>query len=362
MTISSPNCLAIQLTNFSAGVQAWDSAVAINRNNQDNIVVSYGLIDFNNFTFPPCRAVSFDGGKTWGNGSPYVYTAFVGSIAGNILTVTDMLAGSLSVGDILYTDEAFPPLTGIVPGTVITGFQTGTGGVGTYTVNIVQTVQSVLIVAGQPLNGPIQIVAGYSGGFGDARGVSADKFGNIWYGSSSAFDALGNTPYEPLFAASSDGGVTFEVVYTLPAPPDLILDQYDYPQYCFGGDGLGNYGLWFQASIFNQVAATGDAYPTVGFIPITGLGSFGTPSFTALPGFTNAQLESDLTASADGRLWLHSGPWIGGQGPNASPYTYIQPSTFVFKSPGAQDVNYAGPWNFNSSNANFVSIFWTFLS
>lgn len=61
----------VQLTNFPPGVQAWDTAVAINRSNPSNIVVSYGLVDTTTpaphftSTDPSCRAVSFDGGKTW---------------------------------------------------------------------------------------------------------------------------------------------------------------------------------------------------------------------------------------------------------------------------------------------------------
>ena len=48
----------------------WDTAVAINRTNSNNIVISYGLIDFNSpgdgLPFSTvCAAVSFDGGQTW---------------------------------------------------------------------------------------------------------------------------------------------------------------------------------------------------------------------------------------------------------------------------------------------------------
>ena len=59
----------INLTNFKAsGFQAWDTAVAINRMNPKNIVVSYLLINYNNGTALPYRAVSLDGGMTWKNG------------------------------------------------------------------------------------------------------------------------------------------------------------------------------------------------------------------------------------------------------------------------------------------------------
>ena len=350
----------VQLTNLPANVIAWDTAVAINRNNPDNIVVSYGVIDHTdpNIPAPTCRAVSFDGGKTWP--AAWQYTAFTGSITGTTLTVTDVAFGALQVGDIIYTYEAFLPAAGIIAGTTITAFGTGTGGVGTYTVSISQDVPSVYTIANPPLNGQIPILPAYSTGFGDCRGVSSDKFGNIWYGATIFFDQFGNLVNQPVFAVSTDNGATFNVIFTAPTPPANTL--YDYPQFTFGGDGLGNYGLWFQSSIFNQTPGTGDAYPNVGFIPIMGLGNFGTPTLTALTGLTNVQLECDLAASADGKLWLFSGPEIGGQGPNQAPYNYVLPNTLVFKSPGAQDINYAGPWDFGLANDNTEQYFGLFTS
>lgn len=345
----------VQLTNLPAGVIAWDTAVAINRNNPDNIVVSYGVIDYvdPDVAAPPCRAVSFDGGKTWP--AAWEYTAFTGSITGNTLTVTNMAFGSIAVGDVLYTDNAFGT-TGVAPGTIVTAFQTGTGGVGTYTVNIAQTVQSTYILAGPLLNGPLQIVPGDSDGFSDCRGVSSDKFGNIWYSTSIFLDPAEDFTGQPTFAVSTDNGVTFDVVYTLPVPPTDFF--WDYPQICFGGDGLGNYGMWFTAVFSALITGVGgDCIPNVGFIPITGLGSFGTPTITALTGLTNAQIESDVAASADGKLWLQAGPWIGASSPSSSPYTFIQPSTIVFKSPGAQDLNYAGPWDVHNANGSGVQYF-----
>ena len=90
---------------------AWDTAVAINRTDPKNIVVSYGVLDHN--VSPDgaqaYRAVSFDGGLTW------------------------------------------------------------------------------------PQNGPLNIQpTGNPSNFGDNRGVSSDKFGNIWYSTTNEFDAFGN--------------------------------------------------------------------------------------------------------------------------------------------------------------------------
>ena len=60
----------IQLTDLPANTMVWDTAVAINRTNKNNIVVSYGLLNFNTSTSETCRAVSFDGGKTWPENGP----------------------------------------------------------------------------------------------------------------------------------------------------------------------------------------------------------------------------------------------------------------------------------------------------
>lgn len=57
-----------QLTNLTQSYyQTFDNAVAINRQDPNNIVVSYGVGDASNFNgpLPGYRAISFDGGKTW---------------------------------------------------------------------------------------------------------------------------------------------------------------------------------------------------------------------------------------------------------------------------------------------------------
>ena len=69
---------------------------------------------------------------TWriSNPSTAIFTA---SISGTTMTVTQVSSGVLAVGQSVYG-------IGITPETVITALGTGTGGVGTYTVNISQTV------------------------------------------------------------------------------------------------------------------------------------------------------------------------------------------------------------------------------
>jgi hypothetical protein len=69
---------------------------------------------------------------------------FVGSISGNILTVTSINSGAIALGQSISG-------TGITAGTTITAFGSGAGGnvneTGTYTVNISQTVASTTINA-----------------------------------------------------------------------------------------------------------------------------------------------------------------------------------------------------------------------
>jgi hypothetical protein len=67
-------------------------------------------------------------------------TYVTGSISGTTLTITAVTAGSLQVGSVLDG-------TGVLPGTTITALGTGTGGTGTYTVNISQSVVSTTLTS-----------------------------------------------------------------------------------------------------------------------------------------------------------------------------------------------------------------------
>jgi hypothetical protein len=70
---------------------------------------------------------------------------FTGSISGTTLTVSAVASGSLAVGQVISD------LTGLLAvTTTITSFGTGAGGVGTYSVNISQSVTSEAMTASQP--------------------------------------------------------------------------------------------------------------------------------------------------------------------------------------------------------------------
>ena len=71
---------------------------------------------------------------TWRISNPLA-AQFIGSTATTVLTVTSINSGTLAVGQQLFG-------IGVSPQTVITALGTGTGGVGTYTINISQTITS----------------------------------------------------------------------------------------------------------------------------------------------------------------------------------------------------------------------------
>jgi hypothetical protein len=71
---------------------------------------------------------------TWRISSPSS-AVFTGSTSGTTLTVTAMTNGALAVGQVLFG-------VGVTQETVITALGTGTGGTGTYTINLSQTIAS----------------------------------------------------------------------------------------------------------------------------------------------------------------------------------------------------------------------------
>lgn len=71
-----------------------------------------------------------------------------GTISGSVLTITAVTSGALAVGSTVTTAGLPTASTYISGGTYITSFGTGSGGVGTYNINISQTVTSTTIFSG----------------------------------------------------------------------------------------------------------------------------------------------------------------------------------------------------------------------
>jgi hypothetical protein len=71
--------------------------------------------------------------------------AFTGSIAGTTLTVTNITAGTITIGQTLADTTG-----ALLAGTTVTGYGTGVGGVGTYSVSASQTVASESMTSTSP--------------------------------------------------------------------------------------------------------------------------------------------------------------------------------------------------------------------
>jgi hypothetical protein len=89
------------------------------------------------------------------NVDSYSDAAFVGSIAGATMTITEVTLGALAVGSVLLGAN-------IAAGTYVKALGTGTGGIGTYTISPSQTVAIQVIAAGvklalQPANASVQL-------------------------------------------------------------------------------------------------------------------------------------------------------------------------------------------------------------
>lgn len=119
---------------------------------------------------------------------------------------------------------------------------------------------------------------------GDGPGVQCDKFGNMWFlinvDESGTYNALNLR-----FYVSGDGGNTWTLYFQTtdaifdPINPANSTGSYDYPQFCFGNDGLGNYGIWFEGDYFTASSGYENNEARLGFLPITGL----YPAITPIP-------------------------------------------------------------------------------
>jgi hypothetical protein len=182
--------------------------------------------------------------------------------------------------------------------------------------------------------------------------VASDIYGNIWYVASSALTPGEDFVNQPFFWVSIDKGVTFQQVAVLALPTGN--DHNGNLFYTFGGDGQGNYGLWFTTIQFNTVADPFTAGSIVGFIPIYGFNNFGSlTSFDLTSVYQNVNVSPTIAAAVDGRLWLYGYPnvYVGGTFP--APASGISTVKMVYKSPGPLDQNYVGPWDV--ANTSFLN-------
>jgi hypothetical protein len=139
---------------------------------------------------PSCNLIAFIGGEIrgnsiWGadlgegmghafrgvdfehNGSRAVVT---GSISGTTLTVSTVTSGTIRIGDTLSG-------SGVLPNTTISAFGTGTGGAGTYSVSLSQTVGSDTIVSSKLDSGAVIIRESAD----DESGYATFTFDSCWF-------------------------------------------------------------------------------------------------------------------------------------------------------------------------------------
>lgn len=102
-----------------------------------------------------------------------------GQISGTTLTITNVTSGALYIGATITG-------TGVTAGTRVTDFLTGSGGIGTYTVSVSQTVAAGTAIADAPVTGMIRYnstnsafegygASGWAGIGGGATGAGGDE-------------------------------------------------------------------------------------------------------------------------------------------------------------------------------------------
>lgn len=137
MTVPQPTVSPTQsevftaLRTFLLGVVATGTEVI---QGQDNRVPEPRVGNF--VVMTPIRDV-----RLATNTDDYVDSIFIGSIAGTVMTITEVEQGAIAVGSVMLG-------VGVADGTVVTALGSGEGGVGTYTVSPAQTVASETITTG----------------------------------------------------------------------------------------------------------------------------------------------------------------------------------------------------------------------
>ena len=170
-----------------------------------------------------------------------------------------------------------------------------------------------------------------------------DKFGGHWLLYITQF--AGNA--QLVIAHSPDGGLTYSLVY-LSTDGGTFPFGYDYPQFTFGGDGQGGYGLWFtvQFVVLNPLAPFGaDFTQEVGFISITGKNDFSTtPTIVRLTSIINQFTVPNIAASDDGKVFLYGSRLSFDPNVNGDSRCEIGMVVFPTGLVNFADGQFLGPW------------------
>lgn len=135
---------------------------------------------------------------------------------------------------------------------------------------------------------------------GDNNGIF-DRFGNYWITNIGGSSTTKNL----VILVSSDGGQTFSVAAQIDptAAPfnGSVNSLFDFNQMAFGGDGNGGWALYFVNDFYNP---TGFFYPCIGYIPVTGLGAYGSYTIVGMTSLSYVEL-GNLTVSDTGEIFIN---------------------------------------------------------
>jgi hypothetical protein len=272
---------------------------------------------------------------------------FIGSVSGTTLTVTLMKSGTIAAGQQLLG-------IGISPGTVITALGTGTGGVGTYVVNVSQTVTSATfntaavgaIVTGSIASKTLTVTAVtsgilYPGQTIQGTGVTA---GTI-------ITALGGTA--ALSFAITAAGTGYAVNDTITVTGGIYSQQATYTVATIGGSGAVTGLTTVNNGVYTVVPGTPANTTTSG----NGTGLTLTLTFGTGTGNTGSYVVSaSQTVSATTLYALNFSVMPANDGAfEGADVVDIVDNYFVYNRPGTQQFGSSNPLSPISSALSFSS-------
>lgn len=183
---------------------------------------------------------------------------FIGSVSGNTLNVTLMKSGTIAAGQQLFG-------VGVTNQTVITALGSGTGGVGTYTINITQTIPSQIFNSAATA---AQITGSISG---TVLTVSAVANGVLYPGQTiqgtgiaagTIITALGGSAV--LSSAITTAGTGYAVGDTITVTGGVYSQQASYTVATIGGSGAVTALTLVNNGVYSIVPGTPSATTTSG--------------------------------------------------------------------------------------------------
>lgn len=127
-----------------------------------------------------------------------------------------------------------------------------------------------------------------------------DIYGNYWLTNV----ATVNGKQTLTMLLSSDGGTTFSVAAEFNASTYITNGNYfDFNQMTFGSDGSTGHALYFASDLI--VTGTLTETPSIGYIPVTGLGTYGTPTMVPITNYAINGVFGSPAVTNNGTLYLN---------------------------------------------------------